>query len=97
MTTEDILDMIDHTLGDNTLGLDAMRWTPDPLPLKVEPRWRDLEVGDVLAIEEIRELLHERQPRFRSIVGRGTITTVDPHTGQLVHVPYVGRSVLPLP
>jgi predicted RNA-binding protein with PUA-like domain len=96
VTTEDILDMIDHTIEDYTSS-DSMRWTPDPSPLRVDPRWRDLEVGDVLAIEEVRELLHlhERQQRFRSIVGRGSITSVDPLTGEWVHTPYVSPNVRP--
>lgn len=101
MDTSEILDMIDHTLNDYT-SPDAMRWTPEVMsPVK-------LEEGDLLTINQVRDALRRMQRR-RTIMYRfdvevdtlsslvGTITTVDPDSGQIVQTPFVSGTVRPLP
>lgn len=104
MKSDDILDMIDHTLSDYT-SPDAMRWTPEVQPEK------GLKVGDTLTINQVREALQSPDRAARHVeilwqlqaqtgegwywnddtvyrIGPGTITTVDPHTGHTVETPY---------
>lgn len=55
MDTNEILDMIDHTLEDY-VSPDAMRWTPE----KQVPRQR-IQVGDMLTLDEVQASIIDRR------------------------------------
>lgn len=62
----DILDQIDHALGDHTVGPDAMRWTPDPPAVR---RWGEVDFSIELVAPATPTRWLPRDPALRQVLG----------------------------